>query len=261
MRHIAQITTLTLPTPDRVRGDIRDVSSGQMYEFDMDIDTPGARDLKVGGHVFYHLDSATGQPVIVDPFVPPMSATTLVHKDTGRRKEVKLGFSWTTLLFSPLGGFPLLSRKLALPYSIIAGLTAFHYLAVLQATPIPGASMPYMVLGTPFSEAMMNGLNIGLFMAEAGLSMLFAAHANRWHARSLLRRGYRLPEGASESEISAFHAYVGQSGRGARRYGPRLDNAQQPLRAAYTGASISRKKLQEVFGERRVDRTKTHEKM
>lgn len=262
MRPTAQITTLTQATPDIIQGDLKDMRSGITHEFSLDIDAPHARDLKVGSQVSYHLAATTGEPVIEGVVQASLTQMTLVHPETGRKRHVKLGFSWTTMAFAPLGGIPLLARKLRLPYAIIAGMTAFHYLAVFKATPIPGAAMPYVILGMPMSESMLSGLNMGLLMAEAGLSVFFGAHANRWHARALLRQGYRLPQSASEAEISFFHAHVGKSARSGG-YGLNLaaPDIPQPAKAAYASASISRRKLRSVFGAKAVEPGKAPERL
>lgn len=264
MRLTAQITTLTQDSPDRVRGDLRDLRSGMSHEFEMDVDAPLAREIKVGAKVAYHLEATTGAPKIDGLLQASMKTMTLVHPDTGWRREVKLGFSWTTLMFAPLGGIPLIARKLTLPGLTIAGLTAFHYLAVMQASPMPGAAMPYIILGMPMDEAMLGKLNMGLFVAEAALSTFFGAHANRWFARSLVKRGFRLPQSASEAEIGAFHAYVGMSGRSSG-YGQKIDPAPtatpNAAKAAYAGASISRQKLRSVFGTKQSEPGKATERM
>lgn len=95
---------------------------------------------------------------------------TLSNDRTGELKEIKVGWSWTLLIFTQFLGIPLYLRKLNNWGSLVAGLCIFYT--------ILGWTDGYWALW------ILSGLII------LGLSVFFAIRGNEMTAKALLESGW-----------------------------------------------------------------------
>lgn len=97
------------------------------------------------------------------------------NPSTGQIKVVKLGFSWTALLFSSFFGIPLFMRGLNSAGAVMAGLAAVH--------------LGLVVLGEEVESLM--ALAFILSGAILALSVYFGFNANEMTAKRLVADGWQ----------------------------------------------------------------------
>jgi len=98
----------------------------------------------------------------------------LVHNRSGDVKEVKVGFSWTLLLFSGLMGLPLFFRGLS--------LWGGFMLAIWAANLFGTATLPANLAGL---------LTLVLFCVSLFCSFYLGFKGNELTAKQYLERGYQ----------------------------------------------------------------------
>lgn len=112
----------------------------------------------------------------------------LRNERTGELKEVKVGFSWTLLLFSNFLGIPLFLRRLTVWGGAMFALCIFYW--VLNYIPMGDEDQSFS--GSDMLFVVVN------FVA-LGLAIFFGVKGNELTAKNLLENGWQFadPEDAS----------------------------------------------------------------
>lgn len=242
-------------TDDTLVGVMKDAETGREMDFFAEVKDGRLARLAEGDRVTYSFDRQTRSPQITQILTPKSNEVTLEHRVTGRQVDLKLGFSWSTLLFSPFFGAPLLQRGLPKPALFLSALLGTHLLVIQNSPMMMSEGRSLHAIGgvalAPEVFALLTGVMLCLELAAC---MFMASHANRWHALALVRRGYLLHNSTNEAKISLFHSYIGTTARSSG-YGPKIAVESGAAASASGGAAqgtIPRGRLRSMFSRERA---------
>lgn len=249
----AEILRVRRFTDDTLVGIMRDAETGHETDFMAELKTNAAlAGLSEGDRVTYYIEPQSKSTQVTKILTPKSNEVTLEHRITGRQVDIKLGFSWSTLLLSPFFGAPLLKRGLTKPALFITALLGTHLL-VIQNSPMmmsQGRSL-HTIGGVALAPEVFTLLTGVMLCLELATCMFLASHANRWEALALVRRGYLLHAATSEAKISLFHSYIGTTAR-STGYGPKIEAAPEASTPARVGSAqgiIPRGRLKSMFSK------------
>ncbi|WP_341987593.1 hypothetical protein [Azorhizobium sp. AG788] len=107
--------------------------------------------------------------------------------------DIKVGFSWSLLLFSSCLGIPLWLRRLPLWAGLACGLVLMNWFILSQGGRAPSSMQAYALMSIQMSLAILN--------------MVMAVRGNELTAKGLLERGWVFANPTSPETTVARHRW------------------------------------------------------
>ncbi|TDT99117.1 hypothetical protein DFO45_0822 [Azorhizobium sp. AG788] len=117
----------------------------------------------------------------------------LIDPRTGAFMDIKVGFSWSLLLFASCLGIPLWLRRLTPWAGLTCGMLLMNWFILSQGGRAPSNTQAYALMSIQVSLAILNGV--------------MAVRGNELTAKGLLERGWVFAHPASPEATVARHRW------------------------------------------------------